>query len=670
MASSARIDELRKKFDENPRRYFAPLANEYRKAGDLEQAIFICQEYLPQQPGHMSGHIVYGQALFELGRNDEARTVFETALSLDPENLIALRHLGDIARKAGDTNAARVWYQRVLEADPRNEEIAQIMMSLLTPAASTVAVPPPSPATPPSPTAAVPPPVAVVDHNAPTPLSSPAVPPPIPHVGDALDVEKSVEASMASTPPPPVPPAKKEREEELLDFDSLDIGGVPLSTLRASKSVSAEPAGETDHRAIERSEELSFDAPSTEMPAPSTEAASEPPPEVSSEAPAESSPHVLLDEEFEADPFAIAATPNAAPSAPPPIDEPAPEPPIELATDLSLGIPDDGLASTMSAPPASSLDGLETFEEGVIASAKEVEPVAIDTGSFFDTPSLTPETATASTELNDETESNIGAEAGGAFVTETMAELYLQQGHLESALDIYRRLAEMRPNDAALQARLDAVEQQIFGTPSVVESAAQDMATPTAYGGPTIREFLAGLIHRSATPVEAQFAMSELPATRSTSQPEAQAEADSEPVDEDEAPAPPVPEVRPTPSSSQTVSESLDVFFSGADAAEPDATAANTLAEAFAPEGPATAPLHGVPAHRASNELSLDHVFKGGSPAPSGEGGADNFSFDQFFSPDAAEAAPAGSENASETTSDATDDIEQFNAWLNGLKKT
>src|SRR3954469_9261967 len=131
MAISARIDELRKKFDENPRRYFAPLANEYRKSGDLEQAIFICQEYLPQQPGHMSGHIVYGQALYEMGRPEEAQVVFETALSLDPENLIALRHLGDIARQANDFAAARSWYQRVLEADPRNEEIAQIMLSLL-----------------------------------------------------------------------------------------------------------------------------------------------------------------------------------------------------------------------------------------------------------------------------------------------------------------------------------------------------------------------------------------------------------------------------------------------------------------------------------------------------------------------------------------------------------
>src|SRR5689334_10515691 len=130
MSSSARIDELRKKFDENPRRFFAPLANEYRKAGDFEQAVFICQEYLPQQPGHMSGHIVYGQTLFDMGRDEEARAVFETALTLDPENLIALKHLGDIARQAGDFEGSRSWYQRVLEADPRNDEIMQILEAM------------------------------------------------------------------------------------------------------------------------------------------------------------------------------------------------------------------------------------------------------------------------------------------------------------------------------------------------------------------------------------------------------------------------------------------------------------------------------------------------------------------------------------------------------------
>jgi Tfp pilus assembly protein PilF len=78
----------------------------------------------------MSGHIVYGQALYESGRADEAKAVFETALSLDPENLIALRHLGDIARTAGDPAGARGWYQRVLDADPRNEEIIELLTSL------------------------------------------------------------------------------------------------------------------------------------------------------------------------------------------------------------------------------------------------------------------------------------------------------------------------------------------------------------------------------------------------------------------------------------------------------------------------------------------------------------------------------------------------------------
>ena len=122
MDNSARIEELERKFNENPRRYFAPLANEFRKAGNIQRAIAICREFVPQQSGHMSGHIVFGQALFEDGNYVEARAVFNTALDLDPENLLALRHLGDIARLTGDNASAISWYRRVLEVDPRNEE--------------------------------------------------------------------------------------------------------------------------------------------------------------------------------------------------------------------------------------------------------------------------------------------------------------------------------------------------------------------------------------------------------------------------------------------------------------------------------------------------------------------------------------------------------------------
>ncbi len=140
MATSARLDELKKKFDESPRRYFAPLANEYRKLGDLTQAIALCRAHLPNQPGHVSGHIVLAQALYEARELGEARSTFEAALDLDPENLIALRYLGDIAREQGEPQQARSWYERVLDADPRNDEIAGLLVEL---DAAPVAVAPP-----------------------------------------------------------------------------------------------------------------------------------------------------------------------------------------------------------------------------------------------------------------------------------------------------------------------------------------------------------------------------------------------------------------------------------------------------------------------------------------------------------------------------------------------
>ncbi|MDQ6738307.1 MAG: tetratricopeptide repeat protein [Gemmatimonadota bacterium] len=133
MADQGRLDELKRKFEENPRRYFAPLANEYRKAGEPELAIELCRTYLPQQPTHMSGYIVYGQALHDAGRADESAAVFKQALTLDPENIIALRHLGDIARDSGDQVGALRWYGKVLELDPRNEEIASYMAALAEP---------------------------------------------------------------------------------------------------------------------------------------------------------------------------------------------------------------------------------------------------------------------------------------------------------------------------------------------------------------------------------------------------------------------------------------------------------------------------------------------------------------------------------------------------------
>jgi tetratricopeptide (TPR) repeat protein len=123
MANTALIEDLLRQYSENPRRVFARLANELRKSGDYDRAIEICRGQIPQQPGYISGHIVLGQSLYDCGRLEEARQTFETALNLDPENLIALRHLGDIARQHGESDVAIGWYRRLLEVDPQNDEV-------------------------------------------------------------------------------------------------------------------------------------------------------------------------------------------------------------------------------------------------------------------------------------------------------------------------------------------------------------------------------------------------------------------------------------------------------------------------------------------------------------------------------------------------------------------
>lgn len=128
----SRLDEITKRYEENPRRFFAPLANAYRKAGDLSRSISLCQRYLQDQPGNLHGQVVYGRALFDAGRLDEAGVIFGIAFALDPEHLITLRQLGDIARLKHEAIEAIEWYKRVLDADPRNDEVLALVNELNT----------------------------------------------------------------------------------------------------------------------------------------------------------------------------------------------------------------------------------------------------------------------------------------------------------------------------------------------------------------------------------------------------------------------------------------------------------------------------------------------------------------------------------------------------------
>jgi tetratricopeptide (TPR) repeat protein len=298
----------------------------------------------------MNGHVVYGQALFDSGRYEQAETTFTTALSLDPENLIALRHLGDISRLSGNGGAALDWYKRVLDADPRNDEILGFIDALQAEAAA----PPPAPSNPtPVSTRRVttPSPAVAVEQVMPSEASTVEFAPPRTTAAQPTPI-----APLEPVPPPPrVSEPKKRASMSLIDLD-IDMG---MGETAAPEPIPPAPAApEMGAGDLDISGGLDFGDAPPEAETPSLE--------------------------------------STAPAAP------------DLNLDSSLGWDMGG----------------------------NVELPAED--SAIQEPGTGPRPA--------------------VFVTETMAELYLQQGFRAEALKVYKQLAAQNPDDASLRERVEMLE--------------------------------------------------------------------------------------------------------------------------------------------------------------------------------------------------------------------
>jgi hypothetical protein len=214
-------------------------------------------------------------------------------------------------------------------------------------------------------------------------------------------------------------------------------------------------------------------------------------------------------------------------------------------------------------------------------------------------------------------------------ITETMAEVYLKQGLVGEARDVYRKLVQQRPRDTVLRQKLQALEQQRATPPRgvpAVPPASKPRFAAAETGGVSARSLFGQVL--SARP----------------------------------GPPPPPP----APPGRSSIS----------------ATAGTALEAAFADE-PVQSP--GAPTRPTSDELSLAAVF-GEEPVPApknapaapqaaapAQGG---FSFDEFFggkrapetppAPDPAPAPPAPAESAAADNDGASPD--DFVSWLKGLK--
>lgn len=117
--ADTRIDELRQRLERDPgSRLFAQLAEELRKAGDVDEAISIARAGLAVHPSYPSARLTLGRALLDAGDAAAAKAELETAVRGAPDNILASRVLAEAHEALGDVSAALAQYRGTLEMAP------------------------------------------------------------------------------------------------------------------------------------------------------------------------------------------------------------------------------------------------------------------------------------------------------------------------------------------------------------------------------------------------------------------------------------------------------------------------------------------------------------------------------------------------------------------------
>jgi len=563
---TSEIEKLERRYAENPKgRNFAPLADAYRKAGQVDQAIELCKSGLERHPDYVSAHIVYGRCLIDQKNAAAADQVFRKVLELDPENVIAFKVLADLAERSGRFSDAVIWLTKLLAADPMNGDAAEALAVAKGKAAQSPPVAKPTAPTPAVPglrdaaTAAMRKPDFVVEHTSVQPVTPAAA--------------------------VPAPTGDLETFDGTLDFNAVAHDAAKAEGLEVQEEVVLRPSDVVveglARTQYEGSGMFKFDSSASAaraVPPPS-------PPRPSPEPEEDDLPTVDLPLIMPED-VAPRPAPARRPTPPPvPVPPPAPAPP-----------PPPPAPPRVSTPVAAAVTLSDDDGAADTAALSRAEPV----------------------------------------LTETMAELYLKQGHQEEALRVYQALLAQRPADARLRARVDAVS----GRGKREEGRGKGVA-PT---GPTVQAFLRAIL--AARPGGGAPTTGASPFDSAFGVPSVEAEPGGG---------------QPTYAAADDIS--LDQVFgddSGRPSSVPDAPAMSaSLPPAPAPPSPAASVTQ-------TGGFSFDEFFGTGGGSGSGAESATG-----------AGAPPAASRSPSSVSASGRrpklpveehGDLDQFQAWLKGLK--
>jgi len=621
--STSEIAKLESRWRENPNGLtFAPLAEAYRKQKDPQRALEILLPGLERHPDYIPANIVLGRCHWDRNDLPAAERAFTHVLSLDGENVIALKALADISERLTRYDETERWLETLLAVDRSNDEArAQLSRvhdlqrqqaegspavpgaaeALAEPvqagASAPIAVDEPPPEA--APVEAPPPPPPEAFEPAPEPpslaeaasveyigwvarpddLATSAAPLPVeeleltPPLDAAEPPESRAEppfapaAALSEPPPISTPPPRP-------DFDAFGVEQPEEIVLNVS--------GQTEYQTPSAVDDLMAQVTGTppgidslrrdlapEEPITSALPGFKPRSEEDLEA-ATAETESSVPEDFEPPPAAALFGRTAAFY---PLDDP-PETTVPPPVDAWDEVVEEHGATAELAPPA------PTREPEPVSAAGRSPAVELD-----DAP------AVAEPEL---------------VVTETMAEVFLRQGHLAEAITVYRELVRRGPAGDQLAGRLAELEAR--------QAAASAPPPRPAYaardtGGQSVAGLFQTLLQARPEELPPRWPARPEPATATEPPPDAA-------------------------SATRPAGEPL------------------SLGSVFGDEPPPVAPAVGRP--------SGEHAAPGAA-APG--------SFDDFFGSPAKTAGPSPPPIAGRPVGRSGDDLDQFHAWLQGLKR-
>jgi tetratricopeptide (TPR) repeat protein len=131
MADHSRLEDLRRRVQQDPSSIaFAQLAEEYRRAGQLQEAVDVCRAGLTIHPGYLSARVTLGRALIELQQLEEAQVELERVLKSAAENLAAIRGLAEIHHRRGSLAEALSQYRAALALARNDPDLEQTVSDL------------------------------------------------------------------------------------------------------------------------------------------------------------------------------------------------------------------------------------------------------------------------------------------------------------------------------------------------------------------------------------------------------------------------------------------------------------------------------------------------------------------------------------------------------------